>query len=126
MDSDIFKEWFENKFVPRVEKFLFSKNVSLEAVLLVDNCRSHKYLKCRSIEVLFLPPNMTSILQPMDQEIIMVIKLYYQQLLMDAVLEAQKKDTTLIEFLKTVHLDKVIYWLSAAWDRVRVETICKC
>lgn len=127
VDSDIFKEWFEKEFVPRVEEFLFSKNMDLTAILLVDNCKAHKYLKYRKIEVLFFPPNVTSLIQPADQGIIMATKLYYQQKLMKEVLKNQEeKGLTLIEFLKTVRLDKVIFWLAAAWDDVQSNTILKC
>lgn len=62
----------------------------------------------------------------MDQGIIMVAKLYYQQHSMKAVIDAQRKVLNLIEFLKTVPLDNVIHWLAAAWNEVRLDTISKC
>lgn len=43
MDYELFKGWFENVSVPLVEELLFRSNLFLRAILIVDNCRSHKY-----------------------------------------------------------------------------------
>ena len=44
MDKNMFEEWVVQKFIPKIKTFLESENFSLNAVLLEDNCRSHKYL----------------------------------------------------------------------------------
>jgi len=60
----------------------------LEAVLVIDNCRSHKFLKIDGIEVVFLAPNVTSIIQPLDQGILQCLKVNYQFHLVNSVLES--------------------------------------
>lgn len=77
------------------------------------------------MKVLFFPPNVTSLFQPMDQGIIMTTKLFYQHCLINELLSAQKDRVTLIQFLKTVYLYKVIDWLSAAWNKVRSDIVSK-
>ena len=49
-------------------------------LLLLDNAPSHPYTLCDindNIKLLFLPPNTSSLLQPLDQGVIQTIKSYY-------------------------------------------------
>lgn len=126
MNEIIFEEWFRNEFVPKVEKFLVSISLPPLAVLLVDNCSAHIHLKVRNIEVRFFPSNVTSQIQPMDQGIIQTIKLKYQLLLVNSVLEAECKNITLIEHLKSIEMLHAIDWIAKAWGDVKESTIRKC
>ncbi|XP_046590225.1 jerky protein homolog-like [Neodiprion lecontei] len=110
----------------RIESFLNSKNLPKTAVVLVDNCRSHGYVKINDIKVNFFPPNVTSLIQPMDQGIIQTVKLHYEINLVNAIVEAQNENVTLIEFLKTIDVHKVIFWIADAWKKVKPTTIQKC
>ncbi|XP_043266524.1 jerky protein homolog-like [Venturia canescens] len=126
MNLEIFEEWFKDIFVPKVEIFLSSKNLPKTAILLVDNCRSHRYIKVNDIEIHFFPPNVTSLIQPMDQGIIQTVKLHYEINLVNAVIEAQDENVRLIEFLKKVDLYKVIIWVADSWEKVKSSTIDRC
>ena len=82
MNSTIFEEWFHNEFVPSVSQFLKSKNLPNKAILIIDNAPSHpdvSKLKKDGISVIFLPPNVTSICQPMDQGVIECFKKLYRR-----------------------------------------------
>jgi len=49
-------------------------------LLLIDNCKSHAESLQDvhpDVEVMFLPPNTTSLIQPMDQTVIATFKSYY-------------------------------------------------
>lgn len=72
MTKFVFAEWFHETFVPSVEKFNKKKNLSKNAVLIVDNFPGHPIddLNHSFTHVMFLTPNVTPILQPMDQNII--------------------------------------------------------
>jgi hypothetical protein len=51
-------------------------------LLLVDNCPAHPHIQDLSnIKLVFLPPNATSVLQPMDIGIIKRFKGYYRRFL---------------------------------------------
>ncbi|XP_046417434.1 jerky protein homolog-like [Neodiprion fabricii] len=126
INKEIFEEWFTDVFVPKVESFLNSKNLPKTAVVLVDNCRSHRYVKINDIEVNFFPPNVTSLIQPMDQGIIQTVKLHYEINLVNAIVEAQNENVTLIEFWKTIDVHKVIFWVADAWKKVKPTTMQKC
>lgn len=48
-------------------------------VLLLDNCTAHPHIQgLRSIRLVFLPANTTSVLQPMDQGVIRSLKCHYR------------------------------------------------
>ncbi|XP_046417460.1 jerky protein homolog-like [Neodiprion fabricii] len=126
INKEIFEEWFTDVFVPKIESFLNSKNLPKTAVVLVDNCRSHRCVKINDIEVNFFPPNVTSLIQPMDQGIIQTVKLHYEINLVNAIVEAQNENMTLIEFLKTIDVHKVIFWIADAWKKVKPTTMQKC
>lgn len=77
MSSALFNEWFSDEFVPNVESFLKSKDLPRKAVLLVliDNPPTHpQNLKCGEIVVKFVPVNVTSLIQPLDQIVIECFK----------------------------------------------------
>ena len=64
MDSILFEEWIrevDRRFTKEEQKI----------ILLVDNCPAHPSIdNLVSTELIFLPPNTTSKLQPMDQGVI--------------------------------------------------------
>ncbi|XP_066258007.1 tigger transposable element-derived protein 4-like [Euwallacea similis] len=76
MTSVIFKNYLKDW-----DKNLRRQN--REILLQVDNCAAHsKTLHLTNIRLEFLPPNYTSVVQPMDQGIIKCLKAYYRRSLM--------------------------------------------
>ncbi|XP_033228933.1 tigger transposable element-derived protein 4-like [Belonocnema kinseyi] len=80
MTHDIFEKWLlklDSKFARKKRKVL----------LFIDNCSAHGLIpELRNIDVVFLPPNTTSVLQPMDQGIINSFKNHYRSILVRDVL----------------------------------------
>ena len=88
MDSSIFKNWFKTKFVPRVKHYLSTKGLPAKALLLMDNAPSHpstEELCSRDglIKTMFLPANTTSLIQPMDQGVLYILKRRYKRNLLE-------------------------------------------
>ena len=50
---------------------------------IVENCSAHPHLKLENTELVFLPPNTTSHIQLMDNEIIKNSKFFSRQILAD-------------------------------------------
>ncbi|XP_052749794.1 jerky protein homolog-like [Galleria mellonella] len=75
MTKDLFKKWFDECFVPEVRKWLKDHNFPQKALLLLDNAPGHPSeeeltTEDKCITAMFLPPNCTALIQPMDQNII--------------------------------------------------------
>ena len=62
-------------------------------LLLIDNCTAHVNIqqKLKNIKQVFLPPNSTSVLQPMDQGVIRSLKSHFRKLLILKIIESMEK-----------------------------------
>ncbi|XP_017797049.1 PREDICTED: tigger transposable element-derived protein 1-like, partial [Habropoda laboriosa] len=61
-----------------VKRYLSKKGLPFKAHLLIDNAPGHPQdLQHENVQVVFLPKNMTSLLQPLDQGIISTFKALY-------------------------------------------------
>lgn len=128
MTAEIFSEWFHKTFVTAVRQHLRSQKLEEKAVLLLDNCPAHPPAaslrsKDGKIFVKYLPPNTTSLIQPMDQGIIRAVKIHYSSALQLAASEDQRPAP---EFLKTVTVKMAIAFLAQAWDRITKVTVRNC
>jgi hypothetical protein len=128
MSSDLFEEWFLKQFVPQVEKFLAEKGLPKKAILLIDNAPTHpSELKSGDIVVRFLPPNVTSLIQPLDQGVIETFKRHYRGLLLRTILQdCGTQSKTINDALKAVNMKHVIYWCAQAWAKIKDETLQRC
>jgi len=91
-------------------------------LLLVDNCPSHSSITLDCIRVEFLPPNTTSVLQPMDMGVIKCLKGQYPKLLAMKILK--NIEHNVLQTNITV-LDAIIM-LKKGWDAVSTSTIANC
>lgn len=95
-------------------------------LLLLDNAPTHpsaEYLNGLDgmCEVMYLPPNVTSVIQPMDQGVIMSMKRHYKRnLLRELLLQENDCVTT---FCKSLNMLKCCEYLSQAWDSVTPQTL---
>ena len=88
MSTSIFSDWFHHTFVPTVRKKLRELGVEPKAVLVLDNCSAHPnedelVSEDQKIVAKFLPPNVTSLIQPMDQGVLESLKRCYRRKLLE-------------------------------------------
>lgn len=128
MNKLIFHDWFHNKFCPEVRAFLKSKHLPETAVLTLDNAPSHPIESLLQSEdgkitVKYLPPNVTAIIQPMDQGVIANLKRHYRSSILKKLIE---EGNDLKSFLKTnfTILD-AIYECVDAWEKIKPSTLTK-
>src|SRR5215510_12358328 len=96
-------------------------------IFFVDNATSHVVSKKLSnVRVKFLPPHLTSEVQPLDQGIIQAMKANYRKSMLHSLLAAIGKFNSATEFAKSVTVFDAIRWISSAWNNVQEETILKC
>ncbi|XP_048474050.1 jerky protein homolog isoform X2 [Rhincodon typus] len=125
MDVQLFTHWFHYIFVPSVKQH-FRKNGKPEdskCILLLDNCRAHppeSKLVSGNIFVIYLPPKVTALIQPMDQGIIENLKCHYRKDFLRKLLSNNEKIT---EFQKAYSLKDAVYNLACAWKLVKPQTL---
>lgn len=93
-------------------------------LLVLDNCAAHPVDTSwlQNVKVIFLPPNCTSHLQPLDAGIIRNMKFHFRSLLIRRFLaKIDRKDASL-----KVDLLDAIHFLAMSWDRVKPDTIANC
>ncbi|GFR21934.1 tigger transposable element-derived protein 1 [Trichonephila clavata] len=103
-----FVEWVNLVFGPSVKKYLQEKNLPWQALLILDNAPAHPpnledniLEEFKFIKVLYLSPNTTPILQPMDQQVISNFKKLYTKHLFRRCFElTETTNLTLREFWK--------------------------
>ena len=109
MDSAIFKAWFQDRFVPLCMKSLKEQGLPPKAILLLDNAPSHPDVECLcssdgDVTCVYLPPNTTSLIQPMDQGILENIKCLYKRDLLLRLLQEENESFNMATFTKTLNI----------------------
>ena len=102
---------------------------SRKIILLMDNAGCHpEDIKdiFSNIKIIFLPPNTTSMLQPLDLGIIKNFKVHYRTRLLRFVISKIETCATASEVTKSINILHAIRWVAQAWETVKPETIKKC
>ena len=117
MTARIFEEYlleFNRKLIKQKRKIL----------LLLDNCTSHPKVKLSNIKLFFLPPNTSSLIQPLDQGIIKKFKMNYRKYFLRFLIT--QVDNNSLDAIKEVNVLNAINWIKKSWDEVSELTIKKC
>ena len=116
MSSELFEEWvreLDRKF--GVEK--------RKITMIINNCKAHLHVENLGwVELIFLPPNTTSVTQPMDQGIIRLLKAKYRSLAMKKVISALEEKKALPKF----SVLSAMFMLRKAWDAIPNSTFNNC
>ncbi|GBM46238.1 Tigger transposable element-derived protein 4 [Araneus ventricosus] len=112
MAGHIYEKWLRDLD----RRFLSEKR---KVLLTVDNCAAHVEVSdLKAIRMEFLPPNITSILQPMDQGVINSFKRTYRRVLLQRVVMGLELEQPYeIDVLSAMHLS------ISAWNDVQETTI---
>lgn len=124
MRTDVFERWLR----------WFDQQVAGKRVLLLmDNFSAHLAVTeaitrgdsapLRHVNIEYLPPNTTSLYQPLDQGIIANFKVYYRKRWVEYMIEEYEADR---DPLKTINVLKAVRWSMAAWEQVTSTTIANC
>ena len=125
MTSELFKEWLKDWDIELQRQ-------SRKVLLLLDNCAAHPHLDClKNIQLEFLPPRTTALVQPMDMGIIKNLKTFYRARLVNYVLEAIEEglltsSSTAREVCATVNILQAVTFVADSWRKMSSETIQNC
>ncbi|XP_032875006.1 jerky protein homolog [Amblyraja radiata] len=125
---EMFTNWFNNHFVPAARAHCRKAGLveNCKILLLLDNCSAHppaEVLVKNNVFSIYLPPNVTSLIQPCDQGILRSMKTKYKYFFLNCMLAAVNRGVDIKDFLKEFTLKDVIYALVNAWKDVTKSTL---
>ncbi|GJQ68580.1 hypothetical protein Trydic_g17132 [Trypoxylus dichotomus] len=96
-------EWFHRCFFLEVKRYLEKEGLLFKALLITNNAPGHPeslVTEDENIQVIFLPPNTTSLLEPLNQGIIRRFKAIYTQQVFDMLytMTEDSSDVGLLEY----------------------------
>ena len=116
MTRDLFKEW-----VRKLDSSFRAQH--REVVLLIDNCPAYSEIKnLIDINLIILPPNRTSVLQPMDQGVIRILKAHYRRRIVRLCIKVLNGN----KHLPKITILQAMKNLVSSWNAVSEETITNC
>lgn len=129
INKEIYHNWFTTIFVPSIRQ-----KTDRPVLLILDNCSVHQVIEAEGITTIFLPPNVTSTSQPLDQGIICAVKKNYRTNVLKKVMqnmdmfiqnsEKSRKRSGLHEGGLPDVLDASIV-LKESWENIPPKTIIK-
>ena len=131
MTATLFLKWMHQCFIPEAKKYLEEKDLPFKVLLLIDNAPGHPEA-CTTcddnVEVIFLPKNTTSLIQPLDQGIIKCIKAAYINKTMTMIRDAIDVDPEMgvMAQWKKVTIADTITLIAESIDAVKPQTFNAC
>lgn len=112
-----------------MREFLKENGYPLEALLLLDNASCHPaedelQSDDGKIRAMFLPANVTALIQPMDQNMIRLTKLSYRNTLLSKIVNNDV--LSIADLLKQFTLLDAVVLLNESWTALQPQTIKKC
>lgn len=126
MSQKIFVEWYDDIFIPTVKAHQKANGFSGNVVLLLDNAPTHPKQETLVREngrfrVQYLPPNVTALIQPMDQAVIATLKKRYRKTILEKHLINFEGGVK--EFLKQFNIKDAMDVMASSWDEIQSKTI---
>ena len=116
MSSELFEEW-----VKELDRNFGSKKRKI--AIIIDNCPAPPDVPALEwVELIFLPPNTTSVTQPMDQGVIRGLRAKYRSLAVKKQITGLEKGSQLPKF----SILTAISMLTKAWSSIPNKTFTNC
>nr|XP_012150985.1 PREDICTED: jerky protein homolog-like [Megachile rotundata] len=102
-----------NELPPSVRQYQLENGVVGKVILLVDNCSSRKDMEPEEMfEIMYLPPNTTSLIQTTDQSVIAKFKTLYRHQILRRILQYEKG---IEEFYKSFNTKDCTDLVNKSW-----------
>lgn len=127
----LFTQWFHECFIPEAKSYLEKERLSFKVLLLIDNAPGHPHsitLEDPNVQVVFLPPNTTALLQPLDQGIIRCVKATYTRQVFDMIRAGIDAEPGLnvMDCWKSFTIADAIIFIRGAVDELKPKMVKAC
>lgn len=128
MTKEMFDDWLQNCFIPEAKEYCEHKGLPFKVLLTLDNASSHFRIEHPNVQFEFLPPNTTSLLQPLDQGIISVFKKYYIKQAFRYVLDKieSNESLTVTAAWKLFTIRDCVNFIGTACSAIKKSTLNGC
>ena len=132
MTSYIWGHYTSFNLENELRNYCREKNIAFKILLLCDNFSGHNQtfsVTSEHVTVLFLPPNTTSLIQPMDQGIIRMFKVNYTRISLQRMVhkidsDPDTEDRDVVrKYWSSFNLKNAIHVMNEAWQCVSVPCI---
>ena len=124
--SSLFKDWYNDLFIPHVTRYLESKNLCVKALFLVDNATFHitknMFTANANFKIIYFHSNNTPLLQLLDKNMIKSFKQRYRKHLL-TILAAKCNNGGMISALENINLKDVTFLSVQAWNELPQSVI---
>ncbi|XP_038603240.1 tigger transposable element-derived protein 1-like [Tachyglossus aculeatus] len=121
--GSIFSEYFSGPLHDELRLYCRRENIAFKILLVLDHAPGHPPCVAElseNVKVIFLPPNTASLLQPMDQGVFTVFRVYYLRRMLGELREATAGEgrPSVREFWEGFNIKNAIDLLALAWTDV--------
>ncbi|XP_055078751.1 tigger transposable element-derived protein 1-like [Periophthalmus magnuspinnatus] len=122
-------DWFKQCFIPEVKRYLRRKGLDFKVLLLLHNARGHaEDLSYDGVQIELLPPNTTSLIQPLDQGFIRLFKAVYTRNTLQHLVDAlgSDQDFSLKVYWSEYTIASCLQNIQKAIQEIKTETLNVC
>uniref|UniRef100_A0A3B3RS84 HTH CENPB-type domain-containing protein n=1 Tax=Paramormyrops kingsleyae TaxID=1676925 RepID=A0A3B3RS84_9TELE len=126
--QEVFADYVQTYLSPFIKKYTAESSLANKALLIIDSAPGHPSSIVDhgdNIQVVFLPPKTTHLLQPMDQGVTATFRAYYSQSLMQYLLDGvnANESFSLKQLWKDFSIKKALVFIDHAWQKVSPQTM---
>ncbi|GFY52218.1 HTH CENPB-type domain-containing protein [Trichonephila inaurata madagascariensis] len=119
VNSALFSEWYSKDFIPNVKKLREREGKTGKVLQILDNVPCHPPVKILNaidddFSVMYLPPNVTALEQPMEQGVIEKLKRIYRKQVLQRLLLAENDKESVADFAEKLNMKDACYMLAEA------------
>lgn len=119
MTAEIMEQWLQY-----FNADMRSQNRNI--LLFLDNATCHPYIELSNVKIHMLPPNTTSVSQPMDQGVIYTFKSYYRKFMLQSLVCKIDSSTSVHQLATSITVLDAVNWISLSCNSLKNECVQNC